>query len=72
MAAYAHRKALLKMAKQEIEKAVAASLKLLEQNAGTSIELPNSVSIEGVTIEEVKKVRSELLNSGLPLLTASQ
>jgi len=65
-------KPLLKMAKQEIEKAVAASLKLLEQNAGTSIELPNSVSIEGVTIEEVKKVRSELLNSGLPLLTASQ
>jgi hypothetical protein len=72
MAAYAHRKALLKTAKQELERAVAASLKLLEQNIGTSIELPNSVSIEGVTIEDVKKVRSELLNSGLPLFTASQ
>ncbi len=72
MAAYAHRKALLQTAKQELDKAVSASLKLLEQNAGTSIELPNSVSIQGVTIEEVKRARSELLNSGLPLFTASQ
>lgn len=72
MAAYAHRNTLLQTAKQELDSAVAASLKLLKQNIGTRIELPNSVSIQGVTIEEVKRVRNKLATSVLPLFTTEQ
>lgn len=70
MAAYAHRKALLQTAKQELDKAVSASLKLLGQNTGTPILLPDSVDIQDVTIEEVRKARSAILDSDLPLLKA--
>lgn len=70
MAAYAKRQELLRIAKQEVDKAGAASLKLLEQKTGTTIELPNSIGqIKGVTIAEIREVRNKLVLSRLPLFS---
>jgi type I restriction enzyme S subunit len=70
MAAYTKRQELLRIAKQEVDKASAASLKLLEQKTGTAIELPNSIGhIKGITIAEIRDARNKLVLSGLPLFS---
>ena len=72
MAAYTKRETLLQTAKQELDRASSASLKLLEQDIGLAIELPISTDlIQNVTIGEIERIRSELLNSGLPLFSAT-
>lgn len=68
MAAHVKREALIQEAKQEFDKAIASSIDIIKKDIDSIAELPNvSIGVQGITIEEIKKKREKLPNSGLPL-----